>query len=249
MDSDVRLASIVESIVEKVGPQHRHDAERGVQQVASRWCKADGDHEAMGSLCRTYFVADAAARSRLLDRLEAAMESISGHLYEIRRDLRWWTDVQVEPFPGVDDLLAKFDPAPDLSDQMYRQQLAFVALLNFPRSNLSHMLKEGGQWTIDHWAQARLAQAFGPRIPADLSDLSRRISHEANVFVANFHIPVEAVVDSTGKRFMPTGRKLLAHWLVREEIKANYGTSEGLTRQRALMWVMARHMTERFLQV
>ncbi len=231
----------VEAISRAHGPQA--GALRGVQQVAARWQPQDGDAEAFVAFCRNHFVADGAARARLLDRLERAMETVSGHLHEIRRDLRWWTDVRTDTFPGVDDVLARFDPAPDLSDQFYRQKIGFIALLNFPRSDLAEMLEQGGAWSVDRWAESRLAQAFGPRIPPELGDRARRVGHQANVFVAGFHVPVETLVDSSGGRWLPAGRKLLAHWLVREEVKANYGDpANGLARQRALMWVMARHI-------
>jgi hypothetical protein len=231
----------VEAIAQTHGPQA--GARRGVQQVAARWQPHDGDADAFVAFCRDHFVADGAARTRLLDRLEQAMETVSGHLYEIRRDLRWWTDVRTDSFPGVDDVLARFDPAPDLSDQLYRQKIGFIALLNFPRSDLAEMLAEGGAWSVDRWAESRLAQAFGPRIPSDLSERARRVGHQANVFVSGFHVPVETLVCAGGTRWLPAGRKLLAHWLVREEVKANYGDpANGLARQRALMWVMARHI-------
>ena len=237
------IASIASELIALHGESHRAAITRGVKQVQARWCAEDGDAEAMRAFCVQHFVADAALRTRLLDRLESAVESVTGHLYEIRRDLRWWTDVRTETCPGVDDLLAKFDPAPDLSDQLYRQKLAFLALLNFPRSDLAEMLREGDAWNVNRWAESRLAQTFGPRIPSALSERARRIGHEASVFVAGFHIPVDALVDASGKRWLPQGRKLLAHWLVREEVKANYGDpANGLARQRALMWVMARHI-------
>jgi len=238
----IALDALAAELIARHGHAHREAITRGLSQVQARWCKDDGDTESMRAFCLEYFVADAQARTRLLNRLEIVVTSVSGHLYEIRRDLRWFTDVRTEPCPGVDDLLAKFDPAPDLSDQMYRQKLAFIALLNFPRSDLHEMLRDGGGWTADRWAESRLAQSFGARIPSSLSDHARRVSHEASVFVAEFHIPVEAVVDASNTRWLPVGRKLLAHWLVREEIKANYGDACGLSRQRALMWVMARHI-------
>ncbi|MFM7806846.1 MAG: hypothetical protein ACKPEA_02815 [Planctomycetota bacterium] len=233
----------IEAVVARHGAASRAAAERGVRQVAARWTAEDGDATALAEFCAGHFVADAAARAQLLDRLERAMITVSGHLYEIRRDLRWWTDVRTDTCAGVDDVLAKFDPAPDLSDQLYRQRIGFLALLNFPRSDLAEMLKEGGAWSVDRWAESRLAQSFGPRIPSALSDRARRVGHEASVFVSGFHVPVETLVDASGARWLPAGRKLLAHWLVREEVKANYGDpANGLARQRALMWVMARHI-------
>jgi hypothetical protein len=235
--------SATQRIVARHGEAVRAAAARGVRQVAARWTTEDGDAASFADFCDTNFAPPGEARTRLLDRLERAMTSVSGHLYEIRRDLRWWTDVRTDSVAGVDDVLAKFDPAPDLSDQLYRQKVGFLALLNFPRSDLAEMLKEGGDWNVDRWAESRLAQSFGPRIPTALSERARRVGHEASVFVSGFHVPVEALVDSSGTRWLPAGRKLLAHWLVREEVKANYGDRDhGLARQRALMWVMARHI-------
>ena len=68
-------------------------------------------------------------RTRLLDRLETAVEQVRGHLYEMRRNLRRWSDVVGDSLPKTDALLATFDPAPDLVEQQYAQKLAFVALL------------------------------------------------------------------------------------------------------------------------
>jgi len=160
----------------------------------------------------------------------------------MRRNLRRWSELRGDEFPGVDDLMARFDPAPDLSDQLYRQQLAFVALLNFARPELGEMLAHGHEWSNDRWAEARIAQHFGARIPAELNDLARKVGHAANVFVQEFHVPVGQMVDASGRTWFDPDRKLIAHWLVREQIKAGYGREHGVELQRALAWVMARHI-------
>ena len=97
-----------------------------------RWCADDGDAEAMRAFCVQHFVADPALRTRLLDRLESAVETVTGHLYEIRRDLRWWTDVRTETCPGVDDLLAKFDPAPDLRSERVEASVFVLRVAHCP---------------------------------------------------------------------------------------------------------------------
>lgn len=220
----------------------RAAAADGVARVAARWQPEDGDSAAYVELCARHWAPTPEARARLLARLEAALEQISGHLYEMRRSLRRWSDLVGDDLPGVDDVLATFDPAPDLSDQLYRQKIAFIALLNFPRPDLATMLQGGPAWSTDQWAAARVAQQFGPRIPASLADHARRVQHAAQVFVQRFHVPVGTMVDRRGRRWFEADRALLAHWLVREEIKAGYGDPDGLDKQRALMWVMARHI-------
>ncbi len=239
---ELPLHATVASIVGRHGEGARARAERGVRQVARRWQRSDGDAAAFGAFCEQHFVADPGERRRLLDRFETALEQVGGHLHEMRRTLRRWSDLRGDDFPGVDDLFAKFDPAPDLSDQFYRQQIAFVALLNFARPELPEMLEAGGAWSVDEWAEARIAQAFGVRVPAELNDLARRVGHEANVFVQEFHVPVGRMVDADGRTWFDAGRRLIAHWLVREQIKAGYGREDGVRMQRALAWVMARHV-------
>lgn len=227
----------------------RAAAAAGVARVAARWQPEDGDTAVFQELCARHWTATPEARARLLGRLEAALEQISGHLYEMRRSLRRWSDLVGDDLPGVDDVLATFDPAPDLSDQFYRQKIAFIALLNFPRPDLATMLERGPSWSTDEWAAARIAQHFGPRIPASLADHARRVQHAAQVFVQKFHVPVGTMVDRRGRRWFEADRALLAHWLVREEIKAGYGDPDGLDKQRALMWVMARHIDGTIPQV
>jgi hypothetical protein len=234
-------AAAIEGIVGRHGSAERERAIRGVDQVAERWTADDGDAAAFERLCVDAFV-PAAKLPLLLGRLEAGLEWIGGHLHELRRHLRRWSDLRTEELAPVDDLLATFDPAPDLSEQWYRQRIAFVALLNLERPDLERMLREGGSWDADRWASVRIAKAFGPRVPKELADQARHVGHAANQWVAKFHVPVGSMVDAAGKRWFEPDRALLAHWLVREEIKAGYGDPEGLAKQRALAWVMARHV-------
>ena len=230
------------SLLAAHGDPHRAAIEAGVRRVSERWSDKDGDAKAFEEFCTKHFVSDPAQRVRLLARLEKALEQIDGHLYEMRRTLRRHHDLRGDEFPGVDDILAQFDPSPDLTEQLYKQKIAHLCLLNFPRPTLATMLAAGAAWDDAGWAATRVAQHFGPRIPVDLADRARRTSFESGKFVSHFHVPVGGMVDANGKRWFESDRKLIAHWLVREEIKAGYGDPDGLGKQRALSWVMARHI-------
>ena len=212
----------------------------GVARVAERWTDADGDEQAMATFCKDHWV-PAEDRHRLRDRLETALEQIHGHLYEARRVLRKWTDTRGDDLPQSDDLLAQFDPAADLSEQLWKQKLGFLCRLHFDDPDLATMLAEGGTWSSDQWADARLSQAFGARIPAELSERSRHIGHAASKWVSEQHIPVGGVVTADGQAPFEPDRKLLWHWLVREELRGRYGDgADGLPVQRALASVMGR---------
>ncbi|MBT4530212.1 MAG: hypothetical protein HOC27_03320, partial [Phycisphaerae bacterium] len=230
----------IDETIEKLGGCERASA--GVHRVAKRWQKSDGDADTFITFCKESFVASDEDRARLLERYESAMGSIGGHLYEIGRHLRRWTDLRGDEMPHVDNIMAMFDPCPDLSDQFYKQKIAFVALLNFERPSLATMLERGGEWSTDRWAEARIGRAFGPRIPAEVNDRARELEHVADMFVSEFHVPVGQMVDVNGKSWFEKDRKLIAHWLIREEIKAGYTQDGGIEKQRALSWVMGRHI-------
>ncbi|MFM7260684.1 MAG: hypothetical protein ACKO3W_08780, partial [bacterium] len=194
-------ARAVASLLAAHGESHRSAIESGVGRVAARWSEKDGDAAAFEAFATKHFVSDAAERTRLLARLEKALEQIDGHLYEMRRTLRRHHDLRGDEFPGVDDILAQFDPAPDLSEQLYKQKIAHLALLNFDRPTLPTMLEKGPTWTDADWASARVAHNFGPRIPVELADRARKVSFESGKFVSHFHVPVGGLVDANGKRW------------------------------------------------
>jgi len=238
-----RLTPVIEELVERHGEEARARATAGVRQVAGRWREVDGDAAAFSRFCLEHFVPEGEELKLLRDRMEEAIMTLQIHLYEIRRHLRRGSDLVPEGGPAMrpfDALLAQLDPAPDVMEQMHRQGLAFAVLLNFRRPELATMLAEGGGWDADRWAEVRIAQTFGPRIPGELNDRARAVSHEAGLFVSEFHVPVGTLVDARGERWLEPDRKLIAHWLIREEIKAHGEDPDGLPRQRALMHVMRR---------
>lgn len=250
----------IRQLTERHGAAEEDRIRAGVARVASRWTDRDGDASALTGFCTGSFVPER-DRRRLLARIELALEYVGGHLYEMRRHLRRWSDLRDElaaertagpafeqgdgSLQFADDLLATFDPAPDISEESYRQRLAFLTLLNCERPTLEEMLRDGPNWSVDRWAEARVGQHFGPRIPKEINDQARAVSHRCNSWVSRFHIPVGSLRDVRGGGHFEPGRKLLAHWLVREEIKAGYNDPDrerGLRKQRALAWVMARHI-------
>jgi len=241
MPSTTTAPDTLDALIDLHGPTCRDRAQAGLERVRQRWTEDDGNDDAMHAFCLKRFVPHDRLPD-LLDRLEIAMEQIGGHLYEMGRTLRRWSDLRGERVDEIDDILAMFDPAPDLSDQLYKQKLAFVALLNFDRPDLDEMLQCGGSWTADRWAAVRICRAFGPRIPADVSELARELGHGADTYVSDFHVPVGTLVTPDGNRPFDAGRKLLAHWIIREEVRGGYADADGLERQRAVMWVMRRHI-------
>ena len=52
------------------------------------------------------------------------------------------------------------------------------------------------------------------------------------------------VLGEDGERRFPTGKRLISHWNLRDELKANYADEDGLAKQRTIVKVMERIVTQ-----
>jgi hypothetical protein len=120
-----------------------------------------------------------------------------------------------------------------------------VVLLNFPLTTLDQRLNEGAGWTRRQWAEARLARRFSRRIPAEVNLALARAAAEADAYIAGYNIWMHHLLDGRGERPFPPGMRLLTHWNLRDEIKAQYAGKEGgLARQKLIQKVMERIVTQ-----
>ena len=227
-------------IVATHGEAVRGEANAGLLRVARAWAEEDGPRDRFVDFCSERFLADPQDRRRLLARLERLLELVHGHLGELGRQLRRWSDLRGDSLAAFDDLAAAFDPAPDLAATLHRQGIAHVARLHFDAPDLATLLAEGQGWEHEAWTIARVGSAFGARVPAAERESWRRASQRAHAFVDGFHVPVGTLVDDWGRRLFDPERRLVAHWLIREQIRAGYDSEDGLARQRALAHVMGR---------
>ena len=160
---DLPIATTVATLVERYGEKESDRIRAGVERVARRWTASDGTGEEFARFCQEFYVAEPAERTRLLARLETVLTATDGHLYEISRTVGQWTEFAGDQLPGIDELLAKFDPAPDLAQQLYSQRIAFLVLLNFEPPTLETMQRDGRGWSTDQWVAARLTRGLPPQ--------------------------------------------------------------------------------------
>ena len=185
------------------------------------------------------------ARDALFSRMEFAFESLDGHLHEIDRDFRRQSDLDVGPIWPFDEILAAYDAGAHISDDLFANKLAFVILLNFPLTTLDERLEKGESWTRRQWAEARLAERFSTRIPAAVNLANAKAYADAAQYIAGYNIWMHHLVDSNGARLFPSGLRLLSHWNLRDEIKADYSDPKnGLAKQRTIVKVMERIVTQ-----
>lgn len=218
---------------------------QGIGQVAAFWRERDGSPADMDAFVRRHFVAEPQALEQLFQRLEFVLQSLFGHLQEMGRDLRWHSDLDVGPMLPVDDILSGYDPGAHLVDDAFANKLAFVVLLNFPLSSLDERLRHGASWSRTQWAQARLVDLFARRVPAEVQQGIAQANGQADRYIARYNICADRLVDYAGQHLFEPGKKLLAHWNLRDEIRARYAQGErGLPQQRMLAQVMQRIVTQ-----
>ena len=239
--TNVTAQSLESELAAKYGEAQRPRIGRGIAQCRQFWRDSDGDAAQFAEFVRTNFAGDQATLDALFARMEFAFESLDGHMTMIGRDLNQQSDLDLGPIYPFDEILAGYAPSAHLNDDLFANKLAFVVLLNFPLTTLEQRLTEGDQWSRRQWAEARLAQRFSKRIPAEVNLANAKSNAEAAQYVATYNIWMHHLVDDGGRRLFPPKMRLLEHWNLRDEIKADYADkTNGLAKQRTIVRVMER---------
>jgi hypothetical protein len=240
------LPAIEAALVGKHGEDQRARIARGLRQAASLWRAEDGDAEAFAQFAQTHFAGDEPTLDALFERYQYRLERLDGHMNKLVQEFRRHSDLDHGPVLPFDQLFAGYNPAAHVSEDMFRNRLAFVVLLNFPLTTLEQRLAEGSDWSRRQWAEVRLAQRFGRRVPADVNQAISRADAEADQYIAEYNIWMHHLLNERGERLFPQGMRLLSHWNLRDEIKASYGLEDAelaLARQRMIQRVM-EHIVE-----
>ena len=215
--------------------------ERGVDQVASLWRRSDGD---LAAFVTAQFAATPAARDALFTRLEERFEEIDGLMLELGRSLRWHADVDTGPMQPVDELLSTVDPSAHVVDDLFASKVAFVVLLNFPLSTLADRLRDAPGWSRRQWAEDRLTGRFDARVPGAEAAAASAVEAAADAYIAGYNLWMHHVLSDDGQRHFPSGKRLISHWNLRDELKANYADADALIKQRTIVKVMERIVTQ-----
>jgi hypothetical protein len=228
-------AKLETTLVAKHGEQQRERIRRGLRQAGQFWRAEDGDAAAFSDFATAQFQADP---SELLARCEKLFEQYSGHMLEVTREFREHVDLDRGPIRPFDEIFAAYDPAAHANEDFCRNKLAFAVLLNFPLTTLNERIENGPRWSRKEWAEVRLAQWFSKRIPAEVNLAVASAGAEAERYIAQYNIWMHHVLDDSGKRLFPEKMRLLSHWNLRDQIKADYSEKDGLARQRVIARVM-----------
>lgn len=215
--------------------------ERGVKQVAQLWQSSDGSAEDFINFCETYTCVDKTEKLKLFKRLESHFETIFGLNNMMTTQLL--RPVQVigsEPL-AVDDIFSAYNPMANFNDDMFKNKIAFIVVLNFPYFSLQEKVQNGKNWTPEEWGFVRLGDVFTSRIQADINQEINNALTAADTYISNYNIPMGKIVGDQFVQYWPSDLKLISHWGLRDEIKANYADKQnGLAKQILIFNVMRR---------
>lgn len=239
-DPETARERAVEALLVQHGTGHQERIRRGVEQLAQIWRESDGHTEAFVQFARDEFVPAGDLLNDTFERFEFVSESMDGYFNAMLRDLRRGVDLDIGPLLPLDRRLAAFNAAAHLSDDLFAGKIAQTALLNFPLTSLREKLAQGGTWTRRQWAEVRLTDRFDARVPASVGQAMTAAAASADTYINSYNIYMHHLLTPDGRRLFPEGLRLISHWGLRDELKAQYADPDGLSRQRMIRTVMER---------
>lgn len=230
---------VVKSLTAKYGEINKARIQKGVSQAAGLWIEKDGKATDFEAFCADNFVADEKQREELFQRISTNLESLWGNYNQLSVELKRPLHIDEGEIMPVDELFGAYEPSAHMVDDFFNNKIGFVTILNFPFYSLKEKTNEGPKWDRLHWAYARLGDLFISRVPAELLLKASEAATNADTYISGYNIYMGKLIDDQGKTHFPAEMKLITHWGLRDELKANYdGTPEGLLKQKMIYEVM-----------
>ena len=231
--------SVLARLVLKYGEINKARMEKGVNQLASLWRSDDGSEKEFEEFCNKNFIHDPVQLQNAFNRVSGNLESLFGHFNMISLDLKRGMHLDIGEMTDLDLMFGAYEPGAHFNDDFFTNKIAFVISLNFPFYSLKEKEELGPNWTRQEWAYARMGDIFTARVPADISQKASDALTSSDNYISGYNIYVGNLLGNDGKTHFPKEMKLLSHWNLRDEIKANYNKDEeGLTKQKMIYEVM-----------
>ena len=232
------VTSTIEVLAEKDG-KNKAGIAKGVNQVARLWQSTDGDDQVFKSFCLENYISDPVEKEQVFLKVSEYLEGIYGNFNEITLCLQRNLQLATGPLHAIDEKFGAYSPGSHLTDDLYANKIGFIIALNFPKLSLEEKEALGNDRKA--WAYARLGDMFVERIPAAVKQNAADTESDADIYIADYNIYMGHLLTPKGKTLFPADMRLLCHWNLRDEIKANYNKGkEGLEKQRTTYEVMKR---------
>ncbi|KPL05596.1 MAG: hypothetical protein AMJ73_00265 [candidate division Zixibacteria bacterium SM1_73] len=232
--------SVKKALLDKYGEVLKFRIEKGVDQAASLWTEEDGTAKEFEDFCRQYFVDSPELLDLNFKRLETNYEILNGNFTKMIIDLKRPLELDWGEILPLDIMFGQFDPSSHLTEDLFRNKVAFFVLLNFPHYSLEEKAELSPKWGRRNWAYSRMGDTFISRVPAHIYQKISQVMTAADTYISEYNIYMGKLVDQKMKAYFPEDLKLISHWGIRDELKSRYSDPEGLVKQKMIYEVMLR---------
>ena len=216
--------------------------ERGVAQAAQLWTAEDGTQEEFVAFCQKYFCKDKQEKEQLFNRIVSNLEVIFGHDNRVAIDLLRPLHVTGYESTKVDEIFATYSTSAHFNEDMFKNKIAFVIVLNFPSFTLKEKQLNGQNWSELEWGYVRLGDMFDSRVNAAHQQRITDATSAADNYISNYNIPMGMLLGDGFTHPWSSDLKLISHWGLRDELKACYSDPiHGLAKQELIYHTM-RHI-------
>jgi hypothetical protein len=248
IDSQTKERAI-NALLEKYGEEQKFRIERGVAQAAALWREEDGTKDEFEEFCLQHFAGTPELLDANFERLQTNYEVLYGHYNKMILDLKRPLDLDWGALLPIDRTFGQYNPAAHLSDDFFKNKIAFFVRLNFPYYSLAEKTELGPKWSRKEWAYARMGDMFSSRIPAEVNQQISKIMTEADTYISEYNICMGKLIDKNHKTYFPEDMKLISHWGIRDELKARYNDTEGLFKQKMIYQFMLRIINQEIPEI
>lgn len=232
---------VVDSLTKKYPDTDPGRIETGVRQSAYFWRIEDGNSESFIRFCMENFTADSVELDSVYNRISRNLEILYGNYNQISVLLKEPIHMNMGENTPVDMMFAGYEPSSHLKDDFFKNKLAFYILLNFKYYSLNDKLGLQDRWNRKQWGYARLGDLITSRVPSELNLKYGEILTKADAYISDYNIYMANLRnDQKDTALFPAGMKLISHWGLRDELKANYAGENGLEKQKIIYEVMKR---------
>lgn len=236
---------VIDSLKKKHPNADKQRIEAGVKQAAYFWRAEDGTPENFKDFCLENFIGEEADLDTAFHKISRNIEILDGNFNRISVLLKEPLHMPMGEITPVDMIFGGYEPSGNLEQDFFSNKLAFYVLLNFKYFSLAEKLKLQDNWSRKEWAYARLGDRFTSRIPSKLNLKFGDILTKADSYISDYNIYMGNL--RNGKQdtaLFPKEMKLISHWGLRDELKANYSQSNGLEKQKLIYEVMKRIISQ-----
>ena len=242
------IKMLTDTLIKQYGDSNKFRIERGLQQLSNLWDSNDGDVKEFTAFCMNNFIGDREMLDKIFLRISDNFETIYGSYNKIYLSLLAPKHLDIYEILPVDDMFATYSPYTHVTDDMFKNKLAFFIQLNFPSYTLAEKNELGKNWSRKEWAYARMGDMFTTRVPAEIAQALTNAYTEGDDYISNYNIYAGNLIDDEGKEYFAKDKVLITHWNLRDELKSQYSYEDGLFKQQMIYEVMKRIISQEIPQ-